>query len=268
MKRLLLVSVPLLVLSACNTKKKIGIVQADSDQLSQPVIKVAAYFFEEETEINVNKAQSPAAVRYETGGTSPTPESPVADGPIKIKESTTLRFQSMGGDFLPSREVTIEVLKLRPERVMLSAASLASPPYANVPQAALTDRQKASKDFRNANWLGYQKKPVAFLLSFPEVRVNGVTLSVLEDQGSWIFAPSTLKAAFYNTAGLEVGMATKRYLPEVQKSGSHYRFLTVITPQLRAASIKLEVENLSAIPGWHQGAGSPPWVFVDEVLLR
>ena len=257
----------LLALTACTPQGKAVFVQAETVQLSQPVVRVDQHFFEQETTLHPGPPQEGTVVRYAMGEDSLHAGSPVADQPITVDESSTLRFQRSGGGFMPSEEVVVEVLKLRPEKTSLTAASLASPPYNNTPQAALTDRKKAGMAFRNEDWVGYKKETVTYVLSFPSAQVTGITLSCLEDQASWIFAPSALKATFYDVAGNPIRTVTKRYLAELQKPKS-FRFLTLTTRQLRAASIKLEVTSLPTIPAWHRGKGKKPWLFVDEVLLR
>lgn len=267
MRPILLCLAALFTLTACTPKGKTVFVQTEAVQLSRPVVRVEHHFFEQEATLHPGPPQERTAVRYSMGTDSLHAGSPVADQSITVDESATLRFQRSGGGFIPSEEVVVEVLKLRPEKTSLTAASFASPPYHETPQAALTDRQKSGMDFRNEDWVGYQKETVTYVLSFPSAQVSGITLSCLEDQASWIFAPSALKATFYDVAGNPLRTVTKRYLAELQKPKS-FRFLTLTTRQLRAASIKLEVESLSAIPSWHPGKGSSPWLFVDEVLLR
>ena len=267
MRTAVFTSFALLILGACTPKGKTVFVQTEAVRLSKPVVRVEHHFFEKEATLHPGPPQEGTVVRYATGEDSLHAGSPVADRPITVDESSTLRFQRSGGGFMPSEEVVVEVLKLRPEKTSLTAASFANPPYNKTPQAALTDKKKSSMDFRNDDWVGYKKETVTYVLSFPSAQVTGITLSCLEDQASWIFAPSSLKATFYDVAGDELRTVSKRYLAELQKPKS-FRFLTLTTRQLRAASIKLEVESLSAIPGWHPGKGKKPWLFVDEVLLR
>lgn len=268
MRLALFSAVALLILGACTPKGKTVFVQAETVQLSKPTVRVEQYFFEEETTLYLGALQEGTVVRYATGNDSLHAASPAAKQSMTVDESSTLRFQRSGGGFIPSEEVVVEVLKLRPEKTSLTAASFASPPYNNTPQAALTDRKKSSMDFRNDDWVGYQKETVTYVLAFPSAQVTGITLSCLEDQGSWIFAPSSLKATFYDVAGNVLKVVTKWYLAELPRPSKSFRFLTLTTRQLRAASIKLEVESLSTIPNWHPGKGTTPWLFVDEVLLR
>ena len=267
MRPALLSIAALLTLSACTPKGKAVFVQAETVQLSRPVVWVEQHFFEQETTLHPGPPQAGFEVRYTTDGDSLHAGSPVAEGSITVEESSVLRFQRTGGGFIPSEEVTVEVLKLRPEKTSLTAASFASPPYNNTPQAALTDRKKAGMDFSNEDWVGYQKETVTYVLSFPSAQVTGITLSCLEDQARRIFAPSALKATFYDVAGNTLRTVSRRYLAELQRPKS-FRFLTLTTRQLRAASIKLEVTSLPTIPGWHRGKGRKPWLLVDEVLLR
>jgi hypothetical protein len=185
---------------------------------------------------------------------------------MSVDKSQTLTFRTLGGGFLASEPVAVEVLKLTAAPLTLISGSSASPPYNEVPPSALTDRSKAGKNFRETDWLGYQDSLLTFEFSLPDGPINGITLSILEDQSSWIFAPSAVKATFFNAAGDEVASGQVDYPTEVEKSGSHFRFLRVATKEVSAARVRVEVICLERIPDWHPGAGSRGWVFLDEVF--
>lgn len=262
--RTLLLAATLLFLYSCSQP---AYLQADAVKLSTPTIEVEEYFFTKETTIEVGKTQMSSQVHYTTNGDSPTPKSPVAEGPLNIGESQTLKFRTIGGGFLPSEEATVEVVMLNANSLTLTNASPAAPPYNKVPETVLTNRAKAGKNFREENWLGYQDSLLTFEFSLPEGAINRVTLSVLEDQSSWIFAPAAVKATFYDEAGQKVTSGRMEYPAAVEKNGRHFRFLRVVVEEVQAASLRLEVENLGRIPEWHPGAGSREWVFLDEVFL-
>ena len=252
-----------LVVTSCSQP---SFLQSDAVALSQPVIEVDDYFFTEGTQIQVSKTLGTSRVHYTTDGTIPTPQSPIAATDIQVNKSQTLTFSAFGGGFLPSEPVEVEVLKLPAQRLSLLSATPASSPYDQVPETALTDRAKAGKNFRETDWLGYQDSLLIFEFSLPDGPINGIAVSVLEDQSSWIFAPSAVKATFYDSAGDEIVTSQVDYPTEVEKSGSHFRFLRVITKEIRAARVRVEVVCLSRIPDWHPGAGKLGWVFLDEVV--
>lgn len=263
MKAILSATAILLLLYSCDQRTYL---QSETVQLSPPTIEVEDYFFSEGTQIRVGKTQQGSRVHYTTNDDSLTLQSPVAEGPLNINESQTLTFRTIGGSFLPSAPITVEVLKLSPTLLTLTSASPASPPYNKVPQSALTDRSKAGKNFRQENWLGYQDSLLTFEFSLSGGPTNGIGLSVLEDQGSWIFAPKAIKATFYDAAGQQVASGRTAYPAEVEKSTRSFRFLRIEVEEVQAVRVRLEVENLLEIPDWHSGKGSPPWVFLDEVF--
>lgn len=141
-----------------------------------------------------------------------------------------------------------------------------APPYNKVSESVLTDRAKAGKNFRETDWLGYQDSLLTFEFSLPGGPINGIAVSVLEDQASWIFAPSAVKAMFFDAAGQAIASGQVDYPTKVEKSGSHFRFLRVTTGEVRAARVRVEVVCLTEIPDWHPGAGQVGWVFLDEVV--
>jgi hypothetical protein len=254
----------LLAVSSCNNPT---FLQADAVALSQPVVEVADYFFTDVTQVEVGKTQGASQVHYTTDGSLPSSQSPVAAAQLQIDEPQILTFRTIGGGFLPSEPVAVEVMKLPAQRLTLISASPAFPPYNKVPNSALVDRAKAGKNFRETDWLGYQDSLLTFEFSLPEALINGITVSVLEDQASWIFAPAVVKATFYDAAGDEVAFGKAIYPTKVEKSGSHFRFLRVATEEIRPARVQIEVICLSQIPDWHPGAGSKAWVFLDEVVV-
>ncbi|WP_020566764.1 chitobiase/beta-hexosaminidase C-terminal domain-containing protein [Neolewinella persica] len=242
--------------------------QADAVALSPPVIRVENTFFTETASISVGETQGGSRVRYTVDGTVPTVESPAAEREMSVDKSQVLTFRTLGGGFLPSEPVEVEVLKLPAQRLTLISATPAAPPYNQVPDTVLADRAKAGKNFRETDWLGYQDSLLTFEFSLPGGPINGIAVSVLEDQASWIFAPASLQATFYDEAGKEIASGQVDYPTEVEKSGSHFRFLRVNTEEVNAARVLVEVVCLSRIPDWHPGAGEVGWVFLDEVVLR
>lgn len=264
----ILPAVLLLVLYSCTSKPSPSFLQEDAVALSPPVVEVADYFFTDATRIDIGKTQGTAQVHYTTDGTLPSAESPVAQSPLQIKEPQTLTFRTLGDGFLPSESVAVEVLKLSAQSLTLISATPAAPPYNKVLDSVLVDRSKAGKNFRETDWLGYQDSLLTFELSLDGGPINGIALSVLEDQASWIFAPSAIKATFYDAAGQEIASGETTYPAEAEKSGSHFRFLRVITEEVQATRVQLEVVCLSQIPDWHPGNGQQGWVFLDEVVVR
>ncbi|MFK8165473.1 MAG: chitobiase/beta-hexosaminidase C-terminal domain-containing protein [Lewinella sp.] len=264
MKTILSITLLLALLSCNNT----SYLQADAVALSPPIIEVENYFFTDATRIDIGKTLGTSQVHYTTDGTLPSAQSPVAESPLQIDEPQVLTFRTVGDDFRPSEPVAVEVLKLPAQTLTLISATPASPPYNKVPDSVLVDRAKAGKKFRETDWLGYQDSLLTFEFSLSGGPINGIAVSVLEDQASWIFAPSAIKATFFDVAGKEVASGQTTYPTGKENNGSHFRFLRVTTKEVDAARVRVEVVCLTLLPDWHQGAGQVGWVFLDEVLVE
>jgi len=119
----------LLALTACTPQGKAVFVQAETVQLSRPVVRVDQHFFEQETTLHPGPPQEGTVVRYAMGEDSLHAGSPVADQPITVDESSTLRFQRRAvlpvrpGDrhhpLLPRRPGQLDFCPLRPQGHLL-----------------------------------------------------------------------------------------------------------------------------------------------------
>ena len=52
-----------------------------------------------------------------------------------------------------------------------------------------------------------------------------------------------------------------------QKEGT-FRYDYVCNSEQTARYIRVKAENYGILPEWHPAAGSPSWIFVDEVLIQ
>ncbi len=86
-------------------------------------------------------------------------------------------------------------------------------------------------------------------------------LSTLLNHGAWIFLPEkievrTKKASF--VADWEIPILE-------QTKGLTY--LTVPLEGVKTKRLFITIQNAKAIPDWHSGAGTPPWLFIDEIII-
>jgi len=84
-----------------------------------------------------------------------------------------------------------------------------------------------------------------------------LTLSLLEDNGSWIYLP---KSILYSVS-LD-GQKWKSF--EVKDIHE----LNRITLHEKAQFIKVELSTMTQIPEGKDGAGFKPWTFIDELIIE
>jgi len=144
-------------------------------------------------------------------------------------------------------------------------------PYANQYAAggdrALIDGVRGEgDDFRTGDWQGYYGQDADVTVDLGAVyRVKGLSVGVLQDVKSWIWAPSevTCSTSMDGISFTEYGVQSpqadpKDYTPQTERlqfSG---------TRKARYLKLHLSQFNGGQIPEWHLGRLNPTWVFADE----
>ena len=144
-------------------------------------------------------------------------------------------------------------------------------PYANQYAAggdrALIDGVRGEgDDFRTGDWQGYFGQDADVTVDLGAVyRVKGMSVGVLQDVKSWIWAPSEVKCSTsldgvnYAEYGVQIPQASPTdYTPQTERlqfSG---------TQKARYLKLHLSQFNGGQIPEWHLGRLNPTWVFADE----
>ncbi|MEL7220852.1 MAG: hypothetical protein AAGJ93_06000 [Bacteroidota bacterium] len=256
-----------LLLGACTPHHRPVFLQKSAVQLSSPLVQVDSVFFYQQATIRVGPVQEGCQVYYVDSTTHADLLHPTPDKSLLAHQSSSLQFTTKGDGFQPSETVSINVFKIKPVQVRINSTNEAKAPYDKSPLRVLVDQQKAGKSFRHAGWLGFQETQIELELECKDVSLLELVLSCLEDQGSWIFAPTTIQASFYDADDQLLSVQKENYLADVQQEGHAFRFLRVPAPEQKISRISLIITNLKTIPDWHPGSGHQPWLFIDEIIL-
>ena len=97
--------------------------------------------------------------------------------------------------------------------------------------------------------------------------VGTITAGFLQQQGSWIFLPSSV------TCSVSVDDSTWTALPEVrypvrQTAEVIVRDCAFAAGGATARYVRIVAKNVGTCPPWHDGAGSNAWLFVDEIFVE
>ncbi len=255
-------------LGACHRPSAITFVQMEEVQLSRPGLRVNQVFFRDVATIYLNEPLPGCQIYYTDNGEVPDEKSQVAKDSIQLITTAKLRLKTIGGSYQPSEEVSLEVFRLKAQAAGIKCSAEPKAPYDQAEAAILIDQQKGSANFRDGKWLGYQAEQLSFDIELDGKTIAGLTLSVLEDQNSWIFAPDTVQVQFYDEADGLLAEGQMLYETASPKQGTTYRFLTIEVGEIQPTRATLTINNLNAIPNWHPGSGHTPWLFIDEILIR
>ncbi|MEM8897180.1 MAG: c-type cytochrome domain-containing protein [Bacteroidota bacterium] len=210
-------------------------------------------------------------LRYTTDGTDPDSlESPEYTEPLLLDRFTIIKVKAFV-DGWKSSEVLENNFFL--QGTLPSKAKLIYPPHKNYPgkgAATLIDGEKADPDqFRVPGWLGYQDTDFAAYCYFEEEvpEIKQVTLSYGRNIGAYIMPP--VKVTVWG--GENEQSLKKLGSVSTDKVESFHPNVTggvpIDIPKGKYPCFKVVAETLKSLPDWHRGAGTPAWVFVDEVLF-
>ena len=209
-------------------------------------------------------------VRYTTDGGAPSPASPRYADTIRFAREGTARFQAFygGGKLGDERAFTIVPSLARGRPYTLTTPP--SPRYPGTGPRSLTDGATGSLDFHDGLWQGWQGPDLEAVIDLGRATpVAAVEGSFQQTTLSWILLPRDLTVWLSDdgTTWRPAGTAASDQPPE-RKDPFLYRLAVGLPPGSVARWIKVRATNPGPLPPWHPGAGSPSWIFCDEIVVR
>ena len=134
---------------------------------------------------------------------------------------------------------------------------------------ALIDGFVGSINPNDGRWQGFQSTDLDLTLDFGKrMEVSQIKLHAIRSQQARIFFP--------NKVTFEVSNDGQRFIEIYRKPLFHGRDQTVeIMPYefsfrnpRKTRYVRVRAENVGTCPSWHQNAGEPAWLMVDEIIIE
>ena len=243
---------------------------AQEYQLSKPIIQVKkGELFKKKALVSVDFRLADTELRYTTDGSEPRATSSLYKKSIRIKSSSTFKVKAFKNGFIPSETVTTKLVQLgaKIENAMIRPEPSKS--YAGNGAATLTDQKAGSLNFRDGNWLGYNKGPIVITLDLGKNKtVNEVIISTLTSAGAWIMPPTSIVVR-RSLDGAHFRVDKEIDIPVFQQNDPSGKVYYNISPSgFKSRYIELTINSLSTLPDWHPGKGNAAWVFLDEIIIN
>lgn len=259
----------LLLLFSCSTAKETTgeLTPRITFQLAKPQCRVDSVLFVNSATLYLELDYPGVTIRYTGDGSEVSANSRRYTGPIRINDSGVINARAFHSDYLSSETISRQFRRVNgaTKNAKVEVRPEAHSAYPGNGARSLADLQKGGLGFRSDNrWLGFQSDTVLISLALEEATaVSSVTLSVLEDHGSWIFLPQRVEVL------IDGKTVARREWPGAASAGNPaLKFLEVPLTSATTNNIQVRVANWHSIPDWHPGSGTPPWFFIDEVLIN
>ena len=236
----------------------------------------------------VDSLRALKGIHYTLDGTTPTLGSPRYVSPIRLRETTTVRFATIRDTLHESDDALLRARQSQksPQPVWSSkvqqstfrrisgnrrlvSGTEASPQYPGGTREALIDGVRGGPDFRLGAWQGFEGQDMEAVIDLGETTtLHRLSLGCLQDQNSWIFMPArvSFETSLDGVAFTPAGEATSGVGPH--DDGGIVRDCEVGLTGVSARFVHVHAYSLGTCPSWHKGAGHPCWIFVDEVTAE
>jgi hexosaminidase len=146
-----------------------------------------------------------------------------------------------------------------------------SPYYTAGGENGLTDGIMATMDFRDGRWQGYQvENELVVTIDLGSLaEITSCASNFYQYNNAWIFAPT--KVEYFTSEDGEgfksIGTANPTH--SQKEKGKFIEPITVVLPKpIQARFVKMVANSVGPCPDWHDAAGSPSWLFVDEFYVN
>ena len=142
------------------------------------------------------------------------------------------------------------------------------PMYTAGGPGALIDGITGTSNWKTGEWQSYFGKDLEAVVDLKRVRrLNYLGVHVLQEVSPWILYPQEVQFEasrdgenFFPVVTVRNGMGKEVKGPVVQELGA--------AVQVKARYIRIRAVNGGVLPDWHESAGSPSHLFIDEVIIR
>jgi len=250
----------LLVLSHCTRKTKY--IEASNVQLTTPLINSTSLFASKSNKIETAYMNSSTSLEviYLDRAENKTYNSKES---VVLDQIGTYKLRAINPPFLPSEWIEIKVLPQGKPIKSIDWISDVSPNYFKGGSAVLNDGKSADISFHSNGWTG-SNSPFRLKVKLDApIAVDSLTLGVLYNPSAWICPRSEVQITIKDKLTVvqkEFDIAVEGNLNE-QK----HAFVSFDLGE-KASEIQLDFipKNL---PEEHPGAGTPAWLFLDELII-
>lgn len=264
--RTIIILLLLTVLGSCTSGNK-TYEASGTFQLAPPILSVDSVLFKNSATMRLHFGSPESQIRYTLDGKDVDSNSPIYTTPIVVTQAAIVKAKAYHPDFRASDQVSLAVEKLVHD-ISQATVALTPPPHDNYKGSGaqgLVDMQKGGSQFRgNDAWIGFQANPVTITIALKKgLELSTIKVSYLQNQSGWIFGPQKIEVL----SGAEILGET--FIENAEEPrGDRLAMITVPIKKGTYAQLKLQVYPIDEIPQWHQGKGSAPWLFLDEILVE
>lgn len=217
--------------------------------------------------IDLSSLDSTKEIRYTLDGTEPTQSSELYTEPLKINKSIELRACIFYGDKKSrtlSQSINLSKASLKP----ITLASQPNKGYTFNGAITLNDGMKGNQNYKTGRWLGFAGNDIDATIDMKEeTEISKCSFSTLVVKGDWIMGATGATISVSNDGKEFKTVASKKIDILTKDDKDQIYDYTIDFEPVKAKFVKVVINSTPTLPKWHSGAGSPAFIFVDEIAI-
>ena len=123
--------------------------------------------------------------------------------------------------------------------------------------------------YNSGDFAGWYNQPFEAVLDMGGAAYSEVTLSTFVFKHDWVFQPENVKVLTSDDGEnfTEVAHMDVTGIGNINDGNGAIDY-TLQFPETSAKYLKVTADCCTSLPEWHPGAGSPGFLFIDEVIVR
>jgi predicted alpha-1,2-mannosidase len=233
-----------------------------------PYLVNAPRSFKDKVSIEFGCIDKNARIRFTLDGSEPNTTSAIYQKPLTIDSSVTIKFYAEAPGKEKSKIISASMKKVNHDW-LVSILSKFSNQYTAGGPGGLVDGIYGEDNWRLGGWQGHIGNDFVAVIDLRKLqKINKVSCRFLQDIRSWIWMPKEIVvySSFNGTDFKEIGRMQTN-IPEddmkMQIKKFNLEFENTYTQYIKVVGV-----NIGPIPAWHDGAGEPAFIFIDEITVE
>jgi len=232
--------------------------------LPEATVNPSSASFIDSVEVKLSSNSKDAVIYYTTDGSDPGLKSYKYTKPLKLTQTTNLRFIAIrkDGTLGFARKASYQKAKYG-----ITLVNAPDEKYNGGGPLGLVDGATGTIDFADGSWSGFNGKNLEAVIDLGSVQeLNQFEINFLESTKSWIFRPQHVEFLVSIDGVTYKTIFTKSFgMPQKE---NEQLFHILYNQYYNARYVKVKATNFGKLPDWHPGKGEPAWLFVDEIVAE
>lgn len=209
-----------------------------------------------------------APIYYTLDGTEPGENSERYSGTLTFSESAEIKAVAIRPNIkTPAYSQSFHMNKATMKPIKANQQPHRSYTFNGV--SALVDGIWGNRgSYKDGSWIGFNAGDVELTIDLKEnTEISEVEIGTYVCTGDWIFGAKNMEVAVSDN-GRDYKTIAKESYPQPEKHIEEVKMNNASFSPVNTRYVKVKIEKENKMPAWHSGAGSPAFIFIDEVRIK